>query len=175
MQGGALPYRRRVRLQLRASNMRAPYGLTYWSDPVQLDSLGGAAVVSVPCPSAAPSSALHNPRATYMLSIMANQARNPPALAGLRFCIDAVHVKLRLILDETVEKQRPKLPFTLCHTQSLFHACHRLLYKSNRNALHVEGTMRHTIAPCHPTHLCISDLTSGPCRFLEWRGRWRWW
>lgn len=102
MQGGALPYRRRVRLQLRASNMRAPYGLTYWSDPVQLDSLGGAAVVSVPCPSAAPSSALHNPRATYMLSIMANQARNPPALAGLRFCIDAVHVKLRLILDITV-------------------------------------------------------------------------
>jgi hypothetical protein len=71
-----VPYGRRVRLQLRASNMRAPYGLTYWSDPVQLDSLGGAAVVSVPTPSAAPSSQLHNPRATYMLAVTANQV-NP--------------------------------------------------------------------------------------------------
>lgn len=73
MQGGLLPYRRRVRMQLRASNMRAPFGRTYWSDPVQLDSLGGAAVVSVPCPLAGPSSMMPDPRSAYMLSVTANQ------------------------------------------------------------------------------------------------------
>lgn len=73
MQGGLLPYRRRVRIQLRASNMRAPYGRTYWSEPVQLDSLGGAAVVSVPCPLAGPSSVMPDPRSAYMLSVTANQ------------------------------------------------------------------------------------------------------
>ena len=41
-------------MQLRVSNMRAPYGRSFWSEPVQLDSLGGAAIVSVPCPGPKP-------------------------------------------------------------------------------------------------------------------------
>jgi hypothetical protein len=71
--GSALPYRRRVRLQLRASSMHAPWGATYWSDAVQLDALGGAAVVSVPCPAAGPAHTLPDPRAAYMLTVTANQ------------------------------------------------------------------------------------------------------
>ena len=34
--GAAAPARRRVRLQLRASSLRAPYGATYWSEPLQV-------------------------------------------------------------------------------------------------------------------------------------------
>lgn len=73
MQGGMPPYRRRVRMQLRASNTLAPLGRTYWSDPVQLDSLGGAAVVSVPLPTAGPASVITDDRSAYMLSVTANQ------------------------------------------------------------------------------------------------------
>lgn len=73
MQGGMLPYRRRVRMQLRASRDMAPLGRTYWSDPVQLDSLGGAAVVRIPCPVTAPSSGTSDPPSAYMLSVTANQ------------------------------------------------------------------------------------------------------
>ena len=77
MAGGALPYRRRVRLQLRASSMRAPWGATYWSDAVQLDALGGAAVVSVPCPVAGPAHhAAPTRAAAYMLTVTANQVRS---------------------------------------------------------------------------------------------------
>lgn len=73
MRGSAAPGRRRLRMQLRISNMRAPYGRTFWSEPVQLDSLGGAAIVSVPCPGPSPSYAQPDARAAYALSVTASK------------------------------------------------------------------------------------------------------
>ena len=60
-------------MQLRISNMRAPYGRSFWSEPLQLDSLGGAAIVSVPCPGPSPSYAQPDARAAYALSVTASQ------------------------------------------------------------------------------------------------------
>ena len=62
-------------MQLRVSNMRAPYGRSFWSEPLQLDSLGGAAIVSVPCPGHSPSYAQPDARAAYALSVTASQVR----------------------------------------------------------------------------------------------------
>ena len=76
MRGSAAPGRRRLRMQLRISNMRAPYGRTFWSEPLQLDSLGGAAIVSVPCPGPSPSYAQPDARAAYALSVTASQVAN---------------------------------------------------------------------------------------------------
>ena len=74
MRGSAVPGRRRLRVQLRVSNMRAPYGRSFWSEPLQLDALGGAAIVSVPCPGPSPSYAHPDARAAYALSVTASQA-----------------------------------------------------------------------------------------------------
>ncbi len=73
MRGSAAPGRRRLRVQLRVSNMRAPYGRSFWSEPLQLDALGGAAIVSVPCPGPSPSYAQPDARAAYALSVTASQ------------------------------------------------------------------------------------------------------
>ena len=62
-------------MQLRVSNMRAPYGRSFWSEPLQLDSLGGAAIISVPCPGHSPSYAQPDARAAYALSVTASQVR----------------------------------------------------------------------------------------------------
>lgn len=73
MRGSAAPGRRRLRVQLRVSNMRAPYGRSLWSEPLQLDALGGAAIVTVPCPGPSPSYAQPDARAAYALSVTASQ------------------------------------------------------------------------------------------------------
>lgn len=54
--------------------MRARGGRSLWSAPVQLDALGGAAVVSVPYP--VPGAAAGEPdyRAAYTLAVTATQA-----------------------------------------------------------------------------------------------------
>lgn len=41
------PRQGRLRLQLRASRSQAPKGSDYWSSPLSVDSLGGAAIVQV--------------------------------------------------------------------------------------------------------------------------------
>ena len=73
MQGGVQPSKRRLRLRIRASNMRARSGRTFWSAPVGLDALGGAAVVMVPYPTA--STAVHavDSPSAYMLAVTASQ------------------------------------------------------------------------------------------------------
>lgn len=80
MRGSAAPGRRRLRVQLRVSNMRAPYGRSFWSEPLQLDALGGAAIVSVPCPGPSPSYAHPDARAAYALAVTASQASFLPCL-----------------------------------------------------------------------------------------------
>lgn len=72
MQGGFPLKRRKLKLQLRASQICAPPGQTFWSDPVRLDALGGAAVVSVPCPLHKSPQSLRQP-AMYMLAVTASQ------------------------------------------------------------------------------------------------------
>ena len=47
IEGGNIPRHGRLRLQLRASMIQAPQGGDYWSGPVSLDALGGAAIVQV--------------------------------------------------------------------------------------------------------------------------------
>jgi len=72
MQGGFPPHRRKLKLQLRASQMKASPGHTFWSDPVRLDALGGAAVVSVPSPLQGATTAT-GARAAYMFAVTATQ------------------------------------------------------------------------------------------------------
>lgn len=73
MQGGLRLHKQRLRLQVRATQCKAPFGRTYWSDPVELDGLGGAAVVAVPAPLLPPTAAIPAARAAFMLSVTASQ------------------------------------------------------------------------------------------------------
>lgn len=72
MQGGFSPHKRKLRLQLRASQMKAAAGRTFWSTPVRLDALGGAAVVAVPSPIQGASSGI-GARAGYVMAVTAKQ------------------------------------------------------------------------------------------------------
>ena len=72
MQGGFSPHRRKLRLQLRASQMKAAPGRTFWSTPVRLDALGGAAVVAVPSPLQGSGSSVGY-RAGYVMAVTAKQ------------------------------------------------------------------------------------------------------
>lgn len=73
MQGGVQPSKRRLRLRIRASNVRARSGSTFWSAPVALDALGGAAVVMVPTPTHGTAAAMVDSPAAYMLAVTAAQ------------------------------------------------------------------------------------------------------
>lgn len=72
MQGGFSPHKRKLRLQLRASQMKAGPGKTFWSTPVRLDALGGAAVVAVPSPIQGGSSSAGT-KAGYIMAVTATQ------------------------------------------------------------------------------------------------------
>ena len=74
MQGGVQPSKRRLRLQMRVSAMKAAAGATFWSAAVPLDALGGASVVAVPYPMArAALSASPASPAVYLLAVSASQ------------------------------------------------------------------------------------------------------
>ena len=47
---------------------QAPPGRTYWSEGVELDAMGGAAVVAVPSPLLPPTAAIPAARASYQMS-----------------------------------------------------------------------------------------------------------
>ena len=83
--GGMQPSKRRLRLQLRASNLAAPAGSSFWSAPVVLDALGGASVVSVPCPLAR--IGVTSP-AVMLLAIAALQVRQREVLHQSKLCCD---------------------------------------------------------------------------------------
>ncbi|KAK9859298.1 hypothetical protein WJX84_010790 [Apatococcus fuscideae] len=73
MQGGPFFHKRHVQLQVRTSQRQAPSGRTYWSNGVQLDAVGAAAVVLVPCPSAAYGQIGPPCDGAYIMSISAKQ------------------------------------------------------------------------------------------------------
>lgn len=78
MQGDVEAHRQKVRLQLCATTATSQAGQPFWSSPVQLDALGGAAVVEAPCPmTAAPS--------------------HKEAQAGFQLAVTAVQVELFLL------------------------------------------------------------------------------
>ena len=77
MQGGVQPSKRRLRLQIRASAIRARAGSTFWSSPVALDALGGAAVVMVPCPASGTPAAMIDSPAAFMMAVTAAQVFVP--------------------------------------------------------------------------------------------------
>ncbi len=76
MQGGAFFQKRHVQLQVRTSQRQAPIGRTYWSSGVQLDALGAAAVVLVPCPSAAIGHMGSSTDGAYIMSVSAKQVKS---------------------------------------------------------------------------------------------------
>ena len=91
MAGGVLPGQRRaVRLQLRATAGAAPRGQTYWSAPVALDALGGAAVVPVACPIVPTAGAHGYPRAAYLLSLTATRVW--PCTLSVDNLLPTIHV-----------------------------------------------------------------------------------
>jgi hypothetical protein len=82
MHGGLQLHRHRLKIQVRATQCKAPEGRTYWSDSVELDAtVGGAAVVTAPAPLLPPSCPLPAPKAAYMMSVTAAQVR--PRTGGL--------------------------------------------------------------------------------------------
>ena len=79
MQGDVEAHRQKVRLQLCATTATSQAGQPFWSSPVQLDALGGAAVVEAPCPmTAAPS--------------------HKEAQAGFQLAVTAVQVESRTLI-----------------------------------------------------------------------------
>eukprot|EP00803_Ostreobium_quekettii_P009393 evm.model.scf_204.12 EVM.evm.TU.scf_204.12 scf_204:78769-93194(-) len=85
----------RLRLQLRSSMAQAPQGGDYWSGPVSLDALGGAAVVQVPCPIQGSASKPAFPAAAYFFSVTAV----PIPQAGGAW---ALHIMPRYVLHNTL-------------------------------------------------------------------------
>ena len=78
MQGGVQPSKRRLRLQMRVSAMKAAAGATCWSAAVPLDAQGGASVVAVPYPMArAALAANQSSPAVYLLAVSASQVGLP--------------------------------------------------------------------------------------------------
>lgn len=55
---------------------QAPPGRTYWSEGVELDAMGGAAVVAVPSPLLPPTAAIPAARASYQISGLCRQGWN---------------------------------------------------------------------------------------------------
>ncbi|PSC70464.1 Methionine gamma-lyase isoform A [Micractinium conductrix] len=96
IQGGLQPHRQRLRLEIRATQCQAPPGRTYWSDPVELDALGGAAVVTVPSPLLPPTAAIPAARAAYQMSVTASQV--PGSGGGL-----ALYLLPRYLLTNTLD------------------------------------------------------------------------
>lgn len=82
MQGGPFFHKRHVQLQVRTSQRQAPIGRTYWSSGVQLDAVGAAAVVLVPCPSAAYGQMGPPSDGAYIMSVSAKQV-SLPSKAGI--------------------------------------------------------------------------------------------
>ena len=77
MQGDVEAHRQRVRLQLCATTAISQAGKAFWSDSVQLDALGGAAVVEAPCPMTAVTPSLKEAQAGYRLAVTAVQVHLP--------------------------------------------------------------------------------------------------
>lgn len=77
--GNIVP-RQRLRLQVRASPIRASYGRTFWSNEVVLDAVGGAAVVSLPYPMDGLGVPVQESYAGYIASISATQVCNCPVV-----------------------------------------------------------------------------------------------
>ena len=75
MQGDVEAHRQRVRLQLCATTAISQAGKAFWSDSVQLDALGGAAVVEAPCPMTAVTPSLKEAQAGYRLAVTAVQVQ----------------------------------------------------------------------------------------------------
>jgi hypothetical protein len=60
-------------VQVRASPYKATEGSSYWSEPLQLDALGAAAVVTVPAPLQGLASGTTAPNAAVVVSVTARQ------------------------------------------------------------------------------------------------------
>ena len=89
MQGNVEAHRQKVRLQLCATTATSPAGQAFWSSPVQLDALGGAAVVEAPCPmTAAPSH--KEAQAGFQLAVTAVQVES--CFFVWSVCTDTYHL-----------------------------------------------------------------------------------
>ena len=60
---------------MRASPYAAPRGHSHWSEPLGLDGLGGAAVVTLPAPLQGLAAATQAPQAAVVLSVTARPVR----------------------------------------------------------------------------------------------------
>ena len=73
MQGDVEAHKQKVRLQLCATTATSATGQPLWSSPVQLDALGGAAVVEAPCPITMIAPSHREAQAGYQLAVTAVQ------------------------------------------------------------------------------------------------------
>ena len=73
MQGDVEAHKQKVRLQLCATTATSSTGQPLWSSPVQLDALGGAAVVEAPCPITTIAASHREAQAGYQLAVTAVQ------------------------------------------------------------------------------------------------------
>lgn len=65
-----------LNVQVRASPYKAEEGSSYWSEPLQLDGLGAAAVVTVPAPLQGPAAGAAAPNAVVVVSVTARQVQH---------------------------------------------------------------------------------------------------
>jgi hypothetical protein len=101
MAGGLHSGAHRLRLQLRATQAKAPPGRTFWSPAAELDALGGAAAVAVPCPAPAPGGGGGGAqRAAYPLVL--TSAPVPGSDGALALCVLPRYV-LRNMLDVPIQ------------------------------------------------------------------------
>ncbi|DBA81627.1 TPA: hypothetical protein ACH3X1_007382 [Trebouxia sp. C0004] len=96
MQGDVEAHRQKVRLQLCATTATSHSGKAFWSDSVQLDALGGAAVVEAPCPMTGGSPSQKEAQAGYRLAVTAVQI--PDGDGAL-----ALHVMPRYMLHNNLQ------------------------------------------------------------------------
>ncbi|KAL0051145.1 hypothetical protein WJX82_002690 [Trebouxia sp. C0006] len=96
MQGDVEAHRQKVRLQLCATTATSHSGKAFWSDSVQLDALGGAAVVEAPCPMTGGTSSQKEGQAGYRLAVTAVQI--PDGDGAL-----ALHVMPRYMLHNNLQ------------------------------------------------------------------------
>lgn len=78
----------RARRQVRASPVAAGGGATHWSEPLPLDGLGAAAVVTLPAPLQGLAGLANAPHAAVILTVTARQVKAPKTYQTNRACYE---------------------------------------------------------------------------------------
>ncbi|KAA6426828.1 MAG: Vacuolar sorting-associated [Trebouxia sp. A1-2] len=146
MQGDVEAHRQKVRLQLCATTATSHSGKAFWSDSVQLDALGGAAVVEAPCPMTGGTPSQKEAQAGYRLAVTAIQI--PDGDGAL-----ALHVMPRYMLHNNLQagvqyKQQARILFR----QLLGQSVERDLLAGGARAMHWPDVTKPKLRLCLRLH-----------------------